>query len=53
MAIERADADRGLERLRADMSSVRLAIGLVDLADMTVRAISDAGSEGSGERAVA
>ncbi|HXI80396.1 MAG TPA: LuxR C-terminal-related transcriptional regulator [Verrucomicrobiae bacterium] len=48
MAIERADADRGLERLRADMSSVRLAIGLVDLADMTVRAISDAGSEALG-----
>jgi DNA-binding NarL/FixJ family response regulator len=43
-----ADPDGGMERLRARLSSVRLAIGLVDLADMTVRAISDAGCEALG-----
>jgi DNA-binding CsgD family transcriptional regulator len=45
MAIERADPDRGLERIRAGLSSVRLAIAILDLADLTIRAISDAGCE--------
>lgn len=40
-----ADPDDGMERLRAGLTSVRLAIGIVDLTDMTVRAISDAGCE--------
>ncbi len=40
--------DRHLQGLPAGISSVRLAIGLVDLSDMTVRAISDAGCDALG-----
>jgi DNA-binding CsgD family transcriptional regulator len=40
-----ADPDHGMARLRAGMSDVRLALGLVDLTDMRIRAVSNAACE--------
>jgi DNA-binding NarL/FixJ family response regulator len=40
-----ADPDRAEERLRAGISGVRLALGLVDLTDMRVEAVSNAVSD--------
>ena len=37
-----ADPDRAEERLRAGISGVRLALGLVDLSDMRIQAVSNA-----------